>query len=348
MCKKISVVIPCYNVEDYIDQCIQSLVAQTIGLDVLEIILVNDASTDNTYQKLLEYEQQYTDSIIVVNQSENGKQGAARNAGMEYASGEYLGFCDADDWMEPQMYEKLYSAIRATDADYVVCARYEEFADGSQNICGPEEDGVIELDQEDFKNAICGMLASGGVCQTLYNMDFLRNVNIWFPEQLKYEDNFWTGIITYYAKRVGTISTPLYHYRIHQDSTAQSRNALHHLDRLKIELLKLEELQSRGLFQRYYEDIEREFIRLYFVNTISLFITKFDELPQGILLEMQRTVKMLFPDWKNNIMLKNFENKEMQIVPRLIDYPFQVGNKQELLQALHICHVEWQSSHDDN
>lgn len=85
--KKISVIVPCFNVESTIDRCLESIVKQTVGINSLEIILVNDASIDGTFAKLCEWEGKYPDSIMVINCKGNKRPGGARNIGMEYASG---------------------------------------------------------------------------------------------------------------------------------------------------------------------------------------------------------------------------------------------------------------------
>ncbi len=105
--KKISIIIPCYNAFPYSSDCMEALEKQTIGMDALEIILVNDASTDQTFQMLCKWEQKYPESIMVINLEENGKQGRARNIGIEYASGEFIGYVDIDDTIDPHMYDKL-------------------------------------------------------------------------------------------------------------------------------------------------------------------------------------------------------------------------------------------------
>lgn len=117
----ISVIIPCYSAESYIDYCLESIVSQTIGIDQLEIILVNDASTDSTYEKLCEWEQRFPESILVISYDENLRQGGARNVGLNYARGTYLSFVDIDDWIEPDMYEKMFSKAVAFDTDIVIC-----------------------------------------------------------------------------------------------------------------------------------------------------------------------------------------------------------------------------------
>lgn len=342
--KEISIVIPVYNASLYIEKCVESLVRQTIGLEHLELIFVNDASTDNTWEILQKYEEKYEESIVLINLSENSKQGTARNVGMQYATGRYLGFCDSDDYIETDMYEIMYCRILETQADYVICQRYEHSEDGNITISGPKQDMVINMSAEEFKNTICKMYAAGGVYQCLYNKDFLQCVNIWFPEKLAYEDNYWVGIINYYANTIATIAKPLYHYILHSQSTIHQKNSLHHLDRLKIEVMKYEELKKRQLYEKYKEDIEAQFIILYFINSINIFVTRFEEIPDGIIKEMQRTVKAYFPDWKKNLILNYYMSFEQRITSNLIDYKFEEGTKEEVIKAIHYivneCYME--------
>lgn len=90
--KKLSVKVPCYNAEKIIDRCLTSLVNQTLGLENMEVIVINDASTDGTLQVLKLWEQKYPDNILLIDYVVNVKTGGARNLGIHYASGEYIGF----------------------------------------------------------------------------------------------------------------------------------------------------------------------------------------------------------------------------------------------------------------
>ena len=334
MKKEISVIIPCYNAASYIDKCIQSLLNQTLGLDKMEFIFVNDASKDNTWEILQSYEKLYSDSIVLINLPVNSKQGTARNIGMQHARGKYLGFCDSDDYVEPDMYESLYEKMISTDADYVVCQRYIEKNGEISQIDGPDKDGILELELEEYKNTICSMSVNASIMQCLYKREFIEMAKVCFPEKLAYEDNYFVGILNYYAKKIGLVEKPLYHYIIHPTSTIHSSNASHHLDRLKIEMMKLEELKRRGLFEKYKEDIEARFVLLYFANTINILMTRFDEIPEGIIKEIQKTVKEYFPDWQENLLLKHYTSLEQKILCLLIDFPFEKGNREEVSKAL--------------
>ena len=165
----------------------------------------------------------------------------------------------------------------------------------------------------------------------LYKREWLLGVGVTFPENLMYEDNYFNGIVNYYFNRVGLISAPLYHYRYNESSTCHLRNTMHHLDRLKVELMKLEELMKRNLYDTYFQNIEFDFVYLYFVNTLAIMISRLDEIPEGIVHEMQRTVRTLFPNWRENELLKGEE--DIMSACQMIDYPFEVGNKSEVQQV---------------
>ena len=117
---KVSVIIPCYNAERYIETCMNSLLNQTIGFSNLEVILINDASTDQTLQRLYDYEKQYPDNIMVINYEENKRQGYARNLGIQYSSAKYLTFLDVDDYVSAEMMEKMYLKMEEGDYNYVI------------------------------------------------------------------------------------------------------------------------------------------------------------------------------------------------------------------------------------
>ena len=112
---KISVIIPVYNVEEYLCQCLESVIKQT--LREIEIICIDDGSTDNSLKILQEYAQK--DRRITVLKQENLHAGVARNAGLAVAKGEYIHFLDSDDWIDEETYAKLYDLITTTQADFV-------------------------------------------------------------------------------------------------------------------------------------------------------------------------------------------------------------------------------------
>ncbi len=117
---KVSIIVPVYNVEEYLRQCLDSVIGQTYA--DREIILVNDGSTDSSYEICKEYAEKYPEIILL--EQENAGLAQARQTGLDAATGDYIGFVDSDDWLELNMYEKMMSAAENSDADIVFCNVY--------------------------------------------------------------------------------------------------------------------------------------------------------------------------------------------------------------------------------
>lgn len=326
----ISIIVPCYNVENYIDRCMESLVNQTIGIDNLEIILVNDASTDDTLAHLQEWEREYPDNIMVITYDENLRQGGARNVGLSYARGEYIGFVDSDDWIEPVMYEALYKALTETDSDLARCKYIRD--DGKiaadrgnvtdkKHIAGGRNGNLYGFEIKDCnfivvsnekRNDLCYMKKMvdpagsdkcgtyGGITTMLFKRELIFDNNIFFPEKIAYEDNYWLGVMQLYIEKVSIIDKPLYHYYINTDSTTTEKNAARHLERLQIEEMLLEEYQKRGAFEAFYDKILMDFLQRYYLNTYHIFFTRFTDIPD-VYGHIYDTVNLYFEDWVSRL-----------------------------------------------
>lgn len=305
--KKISVIIPCYNVEDYIDRCVRSLVSQTIGVECLELIFVDDASTDDTVNKLSLWESRYPQSILVVVCEENGRQGRARNIGMEYASAPYISYVDADDWVEPQIFQELYDKAVQYDVDVITCRSGRDYGDGRlfalEEICHNRDELFTIENIEDRKNLLDMKL--GHVWGKLYKKDFILENGLAFPEGTTYEDNYFGGIMCFVLTSFYVLDKVYYHYFANPCSTVTARNSLHHLERLDVETALYEELCRRGYDRDFEEQMKGRFLQMYYLNSLHLIFMRFDELPYDILQNMRREVLERFPEYKESETYKN-------------------------------------------
>ena len=200
----ISVIVPIYKVEKYLDKCVQSIINQTYT--DLEIILVDDGSPDNCGKMCDEYAEK--DERIKVIHKENGGLSDARNAGVEKATGDYVCFIDSDDFAELNMVEVLVSAIG--DCDVCTCGVYNDFADKSV----PQYEGEPQSFDTDnvtaFKLMLEGKVVPATVCNKLIKTNIAKTVQ--FPKGRLYEDAFYQNNLMKKINKIHIETKPLYHY----------------------------------------------------------------------------------------------------------------------------------------
>nr|WP_129733119.1 glycosyltransferase [Parabacteroides goldsteinii] len=229
----VSVIIPVYNVEKYLPACLDSVCNQT--LRELEIIVVDDGSTDRSGCIADEFARK--DCRIRVVHKRNGNPGATRNVGLELVNGEYIGFVDSDDWIDPDMYERLYRAAEATQADLVVTGVCVEFTRDKrklfQQIDKEEtvEDSTKLLDlffQLKDKNLIAYPY------NKLFKTSMIQRELICFPEILPFEDFVFN--LKYYMsiRTVSLISGTYYHYMRRDELSAAGAYSPKHLEACKL------------------------------------------------------------------------------------------------------------------
>lgn len=304
MSKLISIVIPCYNVEAYLDRCLTSLVNQTIGVSQLELILVDDASSDGTWEKLLNWEQQYSESIIIIQHEKNMKQGAARNTGLQYASAPYIGFVDSDDWVDVTMFEKLYQAAEEFHTDVAGCLALRALSELEEGKAVSSEPMVVHYDSEENKKLLMRKGFLGFVVCFIYHRELIYDNQIMFPEYISYEDNYWKDILKLYINSSVILQEELYYYYVNENSTTMSRNSMAYMDRLLIEERKVKTYQELGILALYHQEIEYSFTKIFFVNTIYMIISRCNDFPLSMFSYMKRKLKEYFPSYLQNEYLK--------------------------------------------
>jgi glycosyltransferase involved in cell wall biosynthesis/phosphorylcholine metabolism protein LicD len=206
----VSVIVPAYNVGPYIDQCLQSLVSQS--LQSIQIIVVDDGSTDDTPERIQAFQSGEGPSIEVVRQ-ENAGLSAARNAGMAVATGQYIGFVDADDWVSPRMFEKLYSRAVETDSEVVVCAGLKRWPDGQRKRIR------LRIPADQFgSSASCNPEIIWGAqsyaWNKIYARDLISRESFRFPDGKLFEDSAVVYGLVAKANRVDVVNEALYQYRV--------------------------------------------------------------------------------------------------------------------------------------
>lgn len=309
---EISIIIPCHNVENYIDRCFESLKTQTIGLDKLQLIFVDDASTDGTRDKLALIKAQASSSVCVILLPQNIRQGGARNVGLEYATGSYIAFVDSDDWVEPDMYEQLYLAITKTESDLAFCRHVRDtgktplfLSDREGPATVPKETGkpdrlITISTPEERSHFIASNLLGQGIWDKLFRKDFLLKNEISFPPHLAYEDIPFSSLIYLYAEKVCIIEKRLYHYSVNENSTTLAKNKPHHRDVFQANYLKWSAYEERGVLNLYRQALEFDFIMTFYFTGFKIFCLRFDRILYDDFMVLKEETLRRVPDYRNN------------------------------------------------
>lgn len=209
---KLSIIVPVYNVEKYLNKCVDSLLMQRV--DDFEIILVDDGSKDGSGAICDGYAAREPGRVKVLH-IDNGGQGRARNFGLDIAQGDYVGFVDSDDWVSGEMYSKLLSHAEETDADVAVCDFLEHMDDGREKVLPASV-------QKHWLGA------SGSSCNKIFRRWLIGDVR--FPTGLWYEDFYFSAVMLIRSKCTAYVHEPLYIYRCGQESTMHNNNSRKNLD----------------------------------------------------------------------------------------------------------------------
>lgn len=232
--EKISVIVPVYKVESYLDRCVASIVNQTHSN--LEIILVDDGSPDNCGAMCDAWAAK--DPRIKVIHKENGGLSDARNAGMAIATGEYIAFVDSDDYLAPEMYRQLFEHMVADKSDIAACGVEMVIEDGSPSRMLTKSGCCVLNTEEAMASVIAEDWLKQPVWYKLYKTDLIRD--ILFPVGKYHEDVFWTYRAVAWAKKVSILDTPCYFYTQRSGSIMGSGYSLKRLDAIEAKQHRLE------------------------------------------------------------------------------------------------------------
>mgnify|MGYP000957612190 FL=1 len=224
---EISIIIPFYNSQDYIERCINSVLKQKF-LD-FELILIDDGSTDRSFQIALRFAK--LDDRIILLQKENGGQGSARNLGLEHARGSFIGFVDSDDFIDPQMYKILHEHIISNSADLAVCG-YNTFRkiNGTPKPLTRIQEVILFDNFTLMKTYLSDTYISGGPCNKLYSKKLFDNVR--FPILKMREDAYVMPHIIKNTSKAVYVGKNLYNWFLREGSTERSSFSINNLSAL--------------------------------------------------------------------------------------------------------------------
>jgi len=297
--KKISIIVPVYNVEKYLSKCIKSFSEQTIS--DIEFIFVNDGSTDKSGEILDESAKENKSFKII--HKKNGGVSDARNEGLKHAKGEYIGFVDPDDWVEKDMFLKMYNKAKEGDYDIVSC---------DVNAVYPNYDKYIDSgisDDASINKLLVNAYAV--IWNKIYKRELLKGIT--FKKGYIFEDVLFTFQVYPRVKKVGAIKEALYNYLQRDGSYTYTYNEkLYQAIEVNDEIIKF--YKKNGYYNKYYAEIEYAYTRYLFATFIKRIAkTKnFKELKRGAKY-VKSKVNATFPKYKKNKYLKNRTFKNIYI-----------------------------------
>lgn len=284
-------------------------------LKEIELIVVNDASTDSTWSKICELKRAFGDKICAINLEHNLRQGGARNVGLKAAKGEYIVFVDSDDWICKDMLEKFYTAIVHYDADLAGAGNsYMYFnADHIREIKGDQR-LISELSgknaNREIRNKYYFLL--GGICKNIFKKEIITEHNIWFPEGMSYEDNYFVYLYLGYVKKYVCVPGTFYYYRQHENSTMHRKDSTQ-LQRIQIEKLLLAEYQKRNLYEDVKDGYDLMCIQRWYINTLGMLFCRMGKESIELSREVGKEFREYFPDYKKN----KFYKSEIKKIDRI-------------------------------
>ena len=245
----LSVIVPVYKAEKYIHRCVNSILNQT--LKSLELILVDDGSPDNSGAICDEYAKK--DSRVKVIHKENGGAASARNTGIKEARGEYIGFCDADDYLNCNMYETLIFLMNENNLNTISCLSNTRDEDGSLLENGNSDKSLNYFTAEEYIKKVYLRVADVSLCTRVIRSQAVKQLEI--PENRRVEDFYFTIALMQLVGGTAIYNYPFYEYTMNNNSVTHSADCSIYLDGLYF-FEKSKQLVDNSLFkaqQKYYE-----------------------------------------------------------------------------------------------
>lgn len=294
---KVSVIIPVYNTKDYIKQCLDSVLQQTI--DEIEILVVDDGSTDGSTDIIKEYVERYPEKINAFFKP-NGGQADARNLALLHAKGEYLGFVDSDDWIDCTMYEEMFQKAKEEEADIVICDTMDHY---------PEREVYHHASQFENKFTV-----TPSACNKIFRREFVGDKK--FPSGLWYEDFEFTTKSLMLTEKISVIHKSFYHCHCREVSTMANNNSEKNLDML-IVLEHLTNFVDENCLQENHRDtLEYLHIEHVLISTINRLQLQKNKNKRYVINTMRKTVKQRYPKFYRDRVFKEME-KNRRIIAML-------------------------------
>ncbi|MCR4903454.1 MAG: glycosyltransferase [Butyrivibrio sp.] len=292
---KVSIIVPVYNTAEYLKRSMDALVGQS--LEDIEIIIVNDGSTDSSMDILNEYAERFPKKVRII-VKENGGQGSARNLGIKSATGDYIGFADSDDYVDIDMFRAMYQKAVEENADIVECSFHFVLEKENGEIKDLPPRGTVKQHPD---NRDMFMNPQVSPWNKLYKRQILQDNNIIFPEGLIYEDtSFYIKSIPYISK-MSYVDEKYVYYFLRSKSTMNANTGKRVENIFDVVDDMVSFYKEKGFYDQYKEELEYFCVKILLCSSLSrIGRIKDRELEDRLLDRTFVYIKEKFPNYKEN------------------------------------------------
>ncbi len=313
--KKLSIIIPVYNTSKYLERCIKSTIEQ--DFKEIEVIIINDCSTDNSLEIIHKY-LKIDQRLILINKEKNEGLSAARNSGIEIATGEYILHIDSDDWVEKDYFKEMYEYAQKNCADIVISDYYIDF-DNGQNFYTRDQDNIVEVVKEKGIENIFLLKSYPCVWNKLIKTELYKKNKVQHPKGISLgEDLAVIPKLMYFSKKIIKLNKAYYHYIQNPLSITSQNNInkfydLYKVIKLNVEFfnkinirLSIKEFAINYLSLRIFDNYRENFKNIKYKEIVSEYLKLFDNIEKDKI--FSKKVKLF------SYMLKYFNSKLIFII----------------------------------
>lgn len=306
---RLSIIVPVYNAEKFINKCIDSLLKQT--LNDFEIICINDCSPDGSGKILDSYVKRYPNIITVIHLKENVRQGGGRNVGLDVAKGEYIGFVDSDDWIDKNMYLDLYNFasthnLDATDSGLIA-------TNGTKELYREKKSKEIVTNKsimiEEF----------GRLVTKIFKREVFETRKVRFLERSYYEDNYILPFLVNEINSLGRVGKEYYYYYYNEKSTTKKPSP-HYFERMVAANKMIADFDAKEWDASAQNALMKKYFYYHSIGTVFNALSMFDNLTKNIIYDLRESEKAI-NGRRNVFRLFGFNNKTV-IYFSVATFPF--------------------------
>lgn len=307
---KFSIITPMYNSFHLMENYFKNLEKQTYNN--FEVIIIDDCSTDDSYEKLLSYKTNSSLNIVIIKNDKNSGPGITRNKGLQKARGRYITFIDSDDYIEKNCLQEINNTIIEKNADCIIFDYYKknEMKHESCHSIPRVKEGIINQN-----TAIAN--ASGSTWCKVYKTEIIKNNHINFPNLMRYEDMVFSKLALPYFQNIYYLKKPLYYYVVHDKSIVHNNKYVD--ENFAINAFKMIEIKLK---HKYSNEVETIFVRELLYTTVLTLIEK--KVDKQTVIDHIKYLEEKYPHWYKNENIKDF-SRHQRIVLKLIQYKNIMG-----------------------